>query len=248
MKVLCSSVMVSCVILSAARSAASMYCGVLLHLGEGGDHQRQLAAALDDALGVGVEQLEEIALAGHQAAEHVDSSRSGCSYITPSRASARSARPPTGPASRRRSRRCARRRAGPALRTSPGVADSRGTTQGTATEPKSASVDSCDGFSERERAGLRRCRGWNRPAPPRRRLRKARGSHRAPAARRSMRRRSHSVPAGASCAAGCSRSAGRRAGPRGRSARHKRSNTFCVAAVKLTQSPSPARNMPEGET
>jgi len=61
----------SCVILSAARSAASMRCACASSsLIEGADHRRQLAAALDDALGVGVEQIEELALAGHQATEH----------------------------------------------------------------------------------------------------------------------------------------------------------------------------------
>src|SRR5438876_6463059 len=43
---------------------------VRVELVEGADHRRELAAALDDALGVGIEQVEELALAGHQASEH----------------------------------------------------------------------------------------------------------------------------------------------------------------------------------
>ena len=43
---------------------------VRLQLAEGADHRGELAAAFDDALGVGVEQVEKLALAGHQAAEH----------------------------------------------------------------------------------------------------------------------------------------------------------------------------------
>src|SRR6266850_2308619 len=68
---------------------------------EGADHGSELAAALDDALGVGVEQIEELALAGHQASEHSysffiprprDSSRSASAALKPQSASA--ARPP----------------------------------------------------------------------------------------------------------------------------------------------------------
>src|ERR1041385_224797 len=44
--------------------------GVGVELGESPDHRGELAAALDDALGVGVEQVEELPLAGHQASEH----------------------------------------------------------------------------------------------------------------------------------------------------------------------------------
>ncbi len=43
---------------------------VRLELGEGAEHRGELAAALDDALRMRVEQVEELPLAGHQASEH----------------------------------------------------------------------------------------------------------------------------------------------------------------------------------
>src|SRR5262249_17455087 len=68
------------------------------------DHLGELAAALDDALGVGVEQVEEFLLAWHQASEHpgvprylwprpADVSRSTSAALKPQSASA--ARPPS---------------------------------------------------------------------------------------------------------------------------------------------------------
>jgi hypothetical protein len=44
--------------------------GVRVELAEGPDHRGKLAGAFDDALAMRVEQVEELALAGHQASEH----------------------------------------------------------------------------------------------------------------------------------------------------------------------------------
>ena len=70
MKVLCSSAMVSCVTLSAARSAASMRCACA-----SSSLKVPIIAASSRLpstmrVGVRVEQVEELALAGHQASEH----------------------------------------------------------------------------------------------------------------------------------------------------------------------------------
>ena len=43
---------------------------VHLQIREGGEHRLELAGALHDAIGMGFEELEEIALVGHEPAEH----------------------------------------------------------------------------------------------------------------------------------------------------------------------------------
>src|SRR5258707_675931 len=100
---------------------------VRLELAEGADHAGELARALDDALGVGVEQVEELALAGHQAAEHYffsanprpsDLSRFTCSASNPQSASAWA---PPSP------------RSGGGRCTSPGVREKRGAGAGCST-------------------------------------------------------------------------------------------------------------------